>query len=67
MRLADRPAGHHNLVLAAAGQANVPFWYGENRVGGKNFTDEVLKRVDAVTVMSDRDTATGPNSVLDVS
>jgi hypothetical protein len=48
-------------------EADVPFWYGQYTVGGKNLADEVLRRVKAVTVMSYRDTATGPNSVLAVS
>ncbi|HET6529591.1 MAG TPA: hypothetical protein VFH03_03080 [Actinoplanes sp.] len=48
-------------------EADVPFWYGEYRVGGKNLADEVLKRVSAVTVMSYRDTATGPNSIVAIS
>ena len=48
-------------------EADVPFWYGQYKVGGKNLADEVLKRVSAVTVMSYRDTATGPNSMLAVS
>ena len=48
-------------------EADVPFWYGEYRVGGKNLADEVLKRVTAVTVMSYRDTGTGPNSMLAIS
>lgn len=48
-------------------EADVPFWYGEHKVGTKNFADEVLKRVDAVTVMSYRDTATGTNSMVGVS
>ncbi|MGX6604409.1 hypothetical protein ACWKSP_20060 [Micromonosporaceae bacterium Da 78-11] len=48
-------------------EADVPFWYGQYKVGTKNFADEVLKRVDAVTVMSYRDTATGTNSILGVS
>jgi hypothetical protein len=48
-------------------EADVPFWYGEYRVGSKNLADEVLKRVKAVTVMSYRDTATGPNSMLAIS
>ena len=47
--------------------ADVPFWYGEYRVGTKNLADEVLKRVSAVTVMSYRDTATGPNSIMSIS
>jgi hypothetical protein len=48
-------------------EADVPFWYGEYKVGGKNLADEVLKRVNAVTVMSYRDTGTGPNSMLALS
>jgi hypothetical protein len=36
-------------------------------VGGKNLADEVLKRVSAITVMSYRDTATGPNSIMSIS
>jgi len=48
-------------------EADVPFWYGQYQVGTKNFADEVLKRVNAVTVMSYRDTAVGPNSILAVS
>jgi hypothetical protein len=48
-------------------EADVPFWFGEYRVGGKNLADEVLKRVGAVTVMSYRDTGTGPNSMLAIS
>jgi hypothetical protein len=48
-------------------EADVPFWYGEYKVGNRNLADEVLKRVKAVTVMSYRDTGTGPNSMLAVS
>ena len=47
-------------------EADVPFWYGEYKVGNKNFADEVLRRVSAVTVMSYRDTGTGPNSIMAV-
>jgi hypothetical protein len=46
--------------------ADVPFWYGQYTVGGKNLATEILKRVNAVTVMSYRDTGTGPNSILEV-
>jgi hypothetical protein len=42
-------------------EADVPFWYAQN------LADAVLKRVNAVTVMSYRDTATGPNSILTIS
>jgi hypothetical protein len=48
-------------------EADVPFWYGQYRVGGQNLANEVLKRVAAITVMSYRDTGVGPNSILDVS
>ncbi|MBU2670128.1 hypothetical protein KOI35_42155 [Actinoplanes bogorensis] len=48
-------------------EADVPFWYGEHKVNNRNFADEVLKRVNAITVMSYRDTATGPNSITAVS
>lgn len=48
-------------------EADVPFWFGQYRVGGRNLADEVLKRVKAVTVMSYRDAGTGPNSMLAVS
>jgi hypothetical protein len=44
----------------------VPFWYGQYKVGKLNLADEVLKRVKAVTVMSYRDTGTGPNSMVAV-
>jgi hypothetical protein len=48
-------------------EADVPFWYGQYTIGGKNLATEVLRRVNAVTVMSYRDTGTGPNSILEVS
>lgn len=48
-------------------EADVPFWYGQYTVGGKNLAGEVLRRVSAITVMSYRDTGTGPNSILEVS
>ena len=47
-------------------EADVPFWFGQYRVGGKNLADEVLRRVAAVTVMSYRDTGTGAGSILAV-
>jgi hypothetical protein len=47
--------------------ADVPFWYGQYTVDGKNLATEVLRRVDAVTVMSYRDTGTGPNSMVEIS
>ncbi|BCJ53043.1 hypothetical protein Asp14428_45180 [Actinoplanes sp. NBRC 14428] len=48
-------------------EADVPFWFGEYKVGRKNLADEVLRRVNAVTVMSYRDTGTGTNSMLAIS
>ena len=48
-------------------EVDVPFWFGQYRVGGKNLADEVLKRAGAVTVMSYRDTGTGANSMLAIS
>ena len=48
-------------------EADVPFWFGQYRVGQRNLADEVLTRVKAVTVMSYRDTGTGDNSMLSVS
>jgi len=48
-------------------EADVPFWYGEYKIGRRNFADEVLRRVNAVTVMSYRDTGTGVNSILSIS
>jgi hypothetical protein len=48
-------------------EVDVPFWYGQYTIGGRNLAAEVLRRVTAVTVMSYRDTGTGPNSMLEVS
>jgi hypothetical protein len=48
-------------------EVDVPFWYGQFTVGRLNLADEVVRRVGAVTVMSYRDTVTGPNSIMDVS
>jgi hypothetical protein len=42
-------------------EADVPFWYDQK------LDDSILKRVNAVTVMSYRDTAAGPNSILTIS
>jgi hypothetical protein len=48
-------------------EADVAFWYGEVLLPNRaNLADEVLRRVDAVTVMSDRDTVAGPNSLTAV-
>jgi hypothetical protein len=48
-------------------ELDVPFWYGTVVSGGANLADSVVARVDALTVMSYRDTATGENSMVDVS
>lgn len=48
-------------------EVDVPFWYSTVPVGTGNVADAVLARVDAVTVMTYRDTASGPNSMLDVA
>jgi hypothetical protein len=63
LKLLDRMRAASTLPL----EADVPFWFGQYQVGRKNLADEVLRRVNGVTVMSYRDTATGPNSLLDVS
>lgn len=63
LRLLDRIRTASTLQL----EADVPFWFGEHRIGGKTLADEVLRRVNGVTVMSYRDTATGTNSMLAVS
>ncbi|MBB5968033.1 hypothetical protein [Planomonospora venezuelensis] len=48
-------------------EADVPFWYHTVPAGPRTtLADAVLARVDAVTVMSYRDTVTGPNSLMDV-
>jgi hypothetical protein len=47
-------------------EIDVPFWYGQFSVRNANLADEVVRRVPALTVMSYRDRATGPNSILDV-
>ncbi|GII24809.1 hypothetical protein [Planosporangium mesophilum] len=47
-------------------EVDVAFWYATVPVGDSNLADEVLRRADALTIMSYRDTATGPNSILDV-
>ena len=63
LKLLDRMRAASTLSL----EADVPFWFGQYRVGRKNLADEVLRRVNSVTVMSYRDTGTGPNSILAVS
>lgn len=56
-------------TAAAAGmplEADVPFWYNTIATGATTMADGVLARVDAVTVMSYRNVATGPNSITDI-
>jgi len=56
-------------TAAASGmplEADVPFWYNTIATGSTTLADGVLARVDAVTVMSYRNTATGPNSITDI-
>jgi hypothetical protein len=48
-------------------EVDVPFWFGTIKARGHTLADEVLTRVDAVTVMSYRDEATGTNGILAVS
>ncbi|MBG0833319.1 hypothetical protein HS041_37080 [Planomonospora sp. ID67723] len=48
-------------------EADVPFWYHTVPSGTRTLADEVLARVDAVTVMSYRDTATGTGSIMEIS
>lgn len=47
-------------------EVDVPFWYNEIPSATGNLADAVLERVDAVTVMSYRDTAVGEGSILGV-
>ncbi|MEV4640694.1 hypothetical protein AB0J80_25450 [Actinoplanes sp. NPDC049548] len=63
LKLLDRMRLASTLPL----EADVPFWFGDYKVGRKNLADEVLRRVNAVTVMSYRDTGTGVNSMLSIS
>jgi hypothetical protein len=63
LKLLDRLRAGSTLPV----EADVPFWFGQYKVGRNNLADEVLKRVQAVTIMSYRDTGTGPNSMLAIS
>jgi hypothetical protein len=63
LRLLERMRAASTLPL----EADVPFWFGEYTVNRRNLADEVLRRVNAVTVMSYRDSGTGPNSILSIS
>ncbi|WP_067473390.1 hypothetical protein [Actinomadura hibisca] len=71
----DRPrtvAAFTSLLAAMANadqrplQVDVPFWYGTIPANNTTLADAVLTHADAVTVMSYRDTATGPDSLLAV-
>ena len=48
-------------------EADIPFWLHEHAVGGRPADEAVIGAVDAVTVMSYRDTATGPDSITGIS
>lgn len=61
--------GSMHTTAAAAGmplEADVPFWYNTIATGASTMADGVLARVDAVTVMSYRNVATGANSITDI-
>lgn len=57
------------LLAAAAGdtaarvEADISFWLDQHVVDGQRVDEAVLARVDAVTVMTYRDTATGEDSI----
>lgn len=63
LHLLDRMQKASALPLHVA----VPFWYGTIATADGNLADDVLARVDGVTVMSYRDSATGPNSLSAVA
>jgi hypothetical protein len=63
LKLLDKMRAGSTLGL----DVDVPFWFGQYKAGKLNLADEVLKRVNGVTVMSYRDAGTGPNSMLAVS
>jgi hypothetical protein len=64
LSLLDRTAAATDLPL----EVDVPFWLPTvPAAGGANLADAVLARVDAVTVMSYRNTATGANSMVGVA
>ena len=48
-------------------EADIPFWLHEHVVDGRPADEAVIGAVDAVTVMSYRDTATGPDSITGIS
>ncbi len=47
-------------------EADIPFWLHEHEVGDRPADEAVMGAVDAVSVMSYRDTATGPDSITGV-
>ncbi|MEV0562912.1 hypothetical protein [Dactylosporangium sp. NPDC050588] len=55
------------VLIGPPVELDVPFWLPTVQVGGENLADAVLARVDGVTVMSYRNTATGGNSMLGVA
>lgn len=63
LRMLERLRDGSRLPL----EADVPFWWGQLSLGGRNVATETLSRVAAVTVMSYRDTGTGPDSLYEVS
>ena len=54
-------------ALRGSLDADVPFWFGTIGTHGRTLADEVLERVDRITVMSYRDRALGPNGIADIS
>jgi len=48
-------------------EADIPFWLHEHTVVDRPADEAVMAAVDAVTVMSYRDTATGPDSITGIS
>ncbi|GGS86512.1 hypothetical protein GCM10010156_51310 [Planobispora rosea] len=64
---ADVPFWYHTVPAAPSG-ADPANSAGSPTTGGSGtLADEVLARTDAVTVMSYRDTATGPGSIMEIS
>ena len=63
VRLLEQLAGDTTRPV----EADIPFWLHEHAIGGRPADEAVMTAVDAVTVMSYRDTATGPDSVTHVA
>lgn len=57
--LLDRLARDSSLPV----EADIPFWFGEHTYGRQPLDVAVLQRVDAVTVMTYRNTVAGPDSI----